>query len=89
MYYVQFEGSKDHVRENVRRMRQIQRQCKQRENDVQQPVKVLWKSAKFTDVPSRIKDDMQVSKFSTDNNKSINLDLAHKQMVRVIMSVAL
>nr|KAG5703177.1 hypothetical protein BaRGS_027342 [Batillaria attramentaria] len=51
---------KDHLSENVRRMRQIQRKCKQREAESQQPVKVLWKSEKYTDVPSRIKQDLQI-----------------------------
>ncbi|XP_067671204.1 enkurin domain-containing protein 1-like [Haliotis asinina] len=51
--------SKDHIQENVRRMRQIQRRSKQREQVSQQPVKVLWKSAKFSDVQSKIKDDIE------------------------------
>ncbi|XP_076459352.1 enkurin domain-containing protein 1-like [Babylonia areolata] len=50
---------KDHVAENVRRMRQIQRRCRQREKESVQPVKVLWKSEKYTEVQSRIKQDLE------------------------------
>ena len=53
-------GSKDHFRENVRRMRQIQRQSRQREVEAQKPVKALWKSEKYKDVPSRIQGDFEV-----------------------------
>lgn len=35
---------RDHLGENVRRMRQIQRQAKEREANAHQPVKALWKS---------------------------------------------
>lgn len=50
---------KDHFRENVRRMRQIQRQARQRETESQQPVKALWKSEKYREVPSKIKSDFE------------------------------
>lgn len=53
--------SKDHFRENVRRMRQIQRKSKEKEAESVQPVKALWKSEKYKDVPSKIKDDIDVS----------------------------
>ena len=51
---------KDHVAENVRRMRQIQRKAKQREAESVQPVKVLWKSDKYTEVQSKIKQEKEV-----------------------------
>lgn len=50
---------KDHVAENVRRMRQIQRKCKQREKEAVKPVKVLWKSEKYLGVESRIKQEIE------------------------------
>lgn len=49
----------DHLSENVRRMRQIQRNCKQREVESQKPVKVMWKSEKYTGVESKIKQDLE------------------------------
>ena len=52
---------KDHLSENVRRMRQIQRKSKQREAEAVKPVKVLWKSEKYSDVPSKIKQEREVS----------------------------
>ena len=52
--------SKDHLRENVRRMRQIQRLSKQREQEAHQPVKVIWKSEKYATVESRIKAEILV-----------------------------
>ena len=55
-------STKDHVSENVRRMRQIQRKCKQREQEAAKPVKVLWKSDRYADVESRIKQDLEVSR---------------------------
>ncbi|XP_053392711.1 enkurin domain-containing protein 1-like isoform X1 [Mercenaria mercenaria] len=51
--------SKDHFRENVRRMRQIQRKSREKEVESVQPVKALWKSEKYKDVPSKIKDDIE------------------------------
>ncbi|PVD38218.1 hypothetical protein C0Q70_00829 [Pomacea canaliculata] len=50
---------KNHLSENVRRMRQIQKQCKQKERETQQPVKVLWKSDKYSGVQSRIKEELE------------------------------
>lgn len=48
--------------ENVRRMRQIQRQSKAREADSHKPVKALWQSDKYSNVTSKIKEDIQVKK---------------------------
>ncbi|XP_064614193.1 enkurin domain-containing protein 1-like [Liolophura sinensis] len=50
--------SRDHVSENVRRMRQIQRKCKEREAASNQPVRPMWKSEKYKDVSSKIKTDI-------------------------------
>ncbi|KAL4240709.1 Enkurin domain-containing protein 1 [Mactra antiquata] len=50
--------SKDHLKENVRRMRQIQRKSRAKEEESVQPVKALWQSEKYRDVPSRIKSDI-------------------------------
>lgn len=52
--------SKDHFRENVRRMRQIQKKSREKEAESVQPVKALWKSEKYSTVPSRIKHDIDV-----------------------------
>ena len=61
IFFSYFAGlGKDHFRENVRRMRQIQRKCKEKESESVQPVKALWKSEKYKDISSKIKDDIQV-----------------------------
>ena len=52
--------SKNHYAENMRRIRQIQRTSKQKENDTHQPVKALWKSEKYSTVQSKIKGDIEV-----------------------------
>jgi hypothetical protein len=41
-------------------MRQIQRMSKEKEAESVQPVKALWKSEKYKDISSKIKDDIQV-----------------------------
>ncbi|XP_067928363.1 enkurin domain-containing protein 1-like [Watersipora subatra] len=49
---------KDHVAENVKRMRQIQRKCRQKQKEEVEtaptPVKALWKSEKYECVPSKL-----------------------------------
>ncbi|KAL8623926.1 hypothetical protein ACOMHN_054267 [Nucella lapillus] len=50
---------KDHVAENVRRMRQIQRKSKQKEKEAVKPVKVLWKSEKYSGVESRVRQSVE------------------------------
>ncbi|KAL8563940.1 hypothetical protein ACOMHN_059370 [Nucella lapillus] len=52
-------SNKDHMHENVRRMRQIQRKCQNKEAEAVKPVKALWKSEKYTEVPSRIKQGLE------------------------------
>ena len=50
---------KDHVRENIRRMRHIQKACREREAESKQPVRALWKTAKYGDVQSRVRDALE------------------------------
>ena len=52
---------KDHVAENVRRMRRIQRENKKKQADAPQPVpvKALWKSSKYDGVTSKVKEDLK------------------------------
>lgn len=52
--------TRNQLNENVRRMREIQRRCKQREAEKQECVKVLWKSQKYSTVESKIKQDVEV-----------------------------
>jgi hypothetical protein len=56
---------KDHMNENVRRMRMIQRQTRRKEAEKEQhqpkPVKALWKSTKYEGVQSRVKEELSVS----------------------------
>ncbi|XP_070616447.1 enkurin domain-containing protein 1 isoform X1 [Erythrolamprus reginae] len=56
---------KDHEKENLRRMREIQRRCREKEQARQQtqskPVKALWKSQKYENVESKVKAKLQES----------------------------
>lgn len=56
---------KDHEKENVRRMREIQRRCKEkelaREHSQPKPMKALWKSQKYENVESKVKAKLQES----------------------------
>ncbi|ESO87048.1 hypothetical protein LOTGIDRAFT_210448 [Lottia gigantea] len=58
-YHSVHDFGKDHIRENVRRMRQIQRQSREKERTSQQPVKGLWKSSKFENVPSKVASELK------------------------------
>uniref|UniRef100_A0A8C0JFJ6 Enkurin domain containing 1 n=1 Tax=Chelonoidis abingdonii TaxID=106734 RepID=A0A8C0JFJ6_CHEAB len=57
--------AKDHEKENVRRMREIQRKCKEkelvREHSQPKPMKALWKSQKYENVESKVKAKLQES----------------------------
>ncbi|XP_013399062.1 enkurin domain-containing protein 1-like [Lingula anatina] len=53
---------KDHFSENVKRMRQIQRKSRKKEQEAAQPptpVKALWKSEKFKDVQSKVVEELE------------------------------
>ncbi|VDI03321.1 Hypothetical predicted protein [Mytilus galloprovincialis] len=71
--------SKNHYAENMRRIRSIQRQSKQKENDTHQPVKALWKSEKYSSVTSKIKDDIQKEP-AVPRPHSANFLRAHSRM---------
>ncbi|KAI3372018.1 hypothetical protein L3Q82_006879 [Scortum barcoo] len=55
----------DFGKENVRRLREIQKRCKEQEAERAQsrpvPVKALWTSSKYQDVSSRVMAQLQVS----------------------------
>ncbi|XP_042344708.1 enkurin domain-containing protein 1 [Plectropomus leopardus] len=55
----------DFGKENVRRLREIQRRCKEQEAERSQsrpvPVKALWTSSKYQNIPSRVMVQLQVS----------------------------
>lgn len=56
--------SKDHEKENLRRMREIQKRCREKEQAQElsrpKPVKALWKSQKYENVESKVKAKLQV-----------------------------
>lgn len=56
--------SKDHEKENVRRIKEIQKKCKEKERAQEhsqpKPVKALWKSQKYENVESKVKAKLQV-----------------------------
>ncbi|NXP03860.1 ENKD1 protein, partial [Thinocorus orbignyianus] len=57
--------SKDHEKENVRRIKEIQKKCREKERAQEQsqpkPVKALWKSQKYNNVESKVKAKLQES----------------------------
>ncbi|KAK9523026.1 hypothetical protein VZT92_019457 [Zoarces viviparus] len=58
----------DFGKENVRRLREIQRRCKEQEAERHArpvPVKALWTSSKYQNVPSRVMVQLQVSSPTT------------------------
>jgi hypothetical protein len=50
---------KDHVKENMRRIRRLQMSAREKENEAKQPVKALWKLSKFESVQSRVVEQLQ------------------------------
>ncbi|XP_014803076.1 PREDICTED: enkurin domain-containing protein 1 [Calidris pugnax] len=62
---VKRKESKDHEKENVRRIKEIQKRCKEKERTQQhsqpKPVKALWKSQKYENVESKVKAKLQES----------------------------
>ncbi|XP_074008331.1 enkurin domain-containing protein 1 isoform X2 [Numenius arquata] len=62
---VKRKESKDHEKENVRRIKEIQKRCKEKEQAQEhsqpKPVKALWKSQKYENVESKVKAKLQES----------------------------
>ncbi|KAJ8285972.1 hypothetical protein GJAV_G00033050 [Gymnothorax javanicus] len=56
---------RDYGKENVRRLREIQRRCREQEAERERngpvPVKALWTSPKYQDVPSKVMTHLQES----------------------------
>ncbi|CAG5132510.1 unnamed protein product [Candidula unifasciata] len=69
--------TRNQLTENVRRMREIQRRCKQREAEKQECVKALWKSQKYSTVESKIKQE--VLNPQTPRPSSANFLRAHSR----------
>ncbi|BFZ02734.1 hypothetical protein BsWGS_05773 [Bradybaena similaris] len=69
--------TRNQLNENVRRMREIQRRCKQKEAEKQDCVKVLWKSQKYSTVESKIKQDVENPQ--TPRPSSANFLRAHSR----------
>ncbi|XP_039624109.1 enkurin domain-containing protein 1 isoform X1 [Polypterus senegalus] len=57
------KDAKNHEKENVRRMREIQRRCREKEMEKEEtgpkPVKALWKSQKYEAVQSKVMAQLQ------------------------------
>ena len=64
---------KDHFKENVRRLRQIQREFQNKEVETKQPVKALWKSSKYENIESKIKDEVEVGNFLSNPKEKLYL----------------
>jgi len=45
----------------MRRIRQIQKTTQHNDDDMKQPVKALWKLSRFDSVPSRVKEQLEVT----------------------------
>ncbi|NXP45228.1 ENKD1 protein, partial [Heliornis fulica] len=74
--------SKDHKKENVRRIKEIQRKCKEREQAQERsqpaPVKALWKSQKYKNVESKVKAKLQESS-QTPNPEAVKFLRAYSR----------
>ncbi|MBN3297912.1 ENKD1 protein, partial [Amia calva] len=66
---------RDHGKENVRRLREIQRRCREREAErggvAAGPVRALWRSPKYDTVPSKVMSQLQVSRGQEDSEYTI------------------
>lgn len=64
----------DFSKENKRRLREIQRRCKEQEAERAQsrpvPVKALWTSSKFQNVPSKVMVQLEVGIMTATNLSS-------------------
>jgi len=60
--------SKNHVKENMRRIRHIQKSAQQTDDESKHQVKALWKLSKFDSVPSRVKEQLQVRTYTSQFN---------------------
>ncbi|XP_069073663.1 enkurin domain-containing protein 1 [Pleurodeles waltl] len=73
---------KDHEKENVRRMREIQKKCREKEMEREinkpKPVKALWKSQKYESVESKVMARLQDSS-STPNVETPRFLKAHSR----------
>ncbi|XP_074647840.1 enkurin domain-containing protein 1-like isoform X1 [Tubulanus polymorphus] len=73
---------KDHIAENVKRMRRVQRisrqQQKQQIEDQPKPVKALWKSEKYANVPSKVGEEIKKEP-NTPRPHSANYLRAHSR----------
>ncbi|KAK3609809.1 hypothetical protein CHS0354_029848 [Potamilus streckersoni] len=70
---------KDHFKENVRRLRQIQRRRQEQEFESQKPVKALWKSEKYKDIGSKIKEEIEQDEPLPPRPKSATFLRAHSR----------
>jgi len=52
------------MKENMRRIHDMQKSAQQTDEETKQPVKALWKLSKFDSVPSRVKEQLQVVYFA-------------------------
>lgn len=64
----------DFSKENIRRLREIQKRCKEQEAERAQnrpvPVKALWTSSKYQNTPSRVMTQLEVRTTSAINISS-------------------
>jgi len=51
-------NSRDHIKDNVRRMRQIQKETRLTQEEINKPVKALWKANKFDHIQSKVMDEL-------------------------------
>jgi len=59
------------MKENMRRIHDMQKSAQQTDEETKQPVKALWKLSKFDSVPSRVKEQLQVVYFAFQQYCSI------------------
>lgn len=76
--------SKDHEKENVRRIKEIQKKCKEKERAQEhsqpKPVKALWKSQKYENVESKVKAKLQVGTHPAPELSGLGMQFCHEAL---------
>ncbi|ELU06523.1 hypothetical protein CAPTEDRAFT_166725 [Capitella teleta] len=71
--------SADHLKDNVRRMRQIQKDARHKQEETKKPVKALWKSSKYENVSSRVMEAIETDSCNAPRPSSANFLRAHSR----------
>ena len=80
---------KNHLSENMQRIRLIQTRCKQRESESAPCVKALWKSEKYANVESKIRLEREVSLWDSYLSMKIRISVEYHLYGSLFSSVVI